>query len=258
MKLANWIVSHPYFAEAAANRFWGYFFARGLVEPVDDFRSTNPPSNPELLRALATDFREHGYNIRHLIRTIVSSRTYQLSSEPRENNKDDLINYSHALPRAIDAEVLIDAISYVTGVPEVFDQNREKRGALAIGTRAISIVMPDVFRSRALTIYGQPLRTSVPDRKKNPSLGQALYMLAGYNFVDKVAQPGGRVDQLLESGASDEKITEDLYLLALSRFPTERERLRIRELISPRSSRREAFQDLLWALISSREFSEIH
>ncbi len=258
LKLAKWIVSQPYFAEAAANRFWGYFFSRGLVEPVDDFRSTNPPTNAELLRALAKDFREHGYDIRYLIRTMVNSRTYQLSSLPNETNKDDLINYSHALPRPLDAEVLIDAISYVTGVPEEFEQNREKRGDLAIGTRAISIVMPDVFRSRVLSIYGQPLRTSVPERKKKPSLGQALYMIAGYDFVDKIAKPGGRVDQLLATGVPDAKIMENLYLLALSRLPTEREQLKLEDLITPRSTRREAFQDLLWALLSSREFAEIH
>ena len=156
------------------------------------------------------------------------------------------------------AEVLIDAISYVTGVPEEFEQNREKHGDLATGTRAINIVMPDVFRSRVLSIYGQPLRTSVPERKKKPSLGQALYMIAGYDFVDKIAKPGGRVDQLLATGVPDAKIMENLYLLALSRFPTERERLKLEDLITPRSTRREAFQDLLWALLSSREFAEIH
>jgi hypothetical protein len=258
LKLAKWIISHPYFAEAAANRFWGYFFSRGIVEPVDDFRSTNPPTNPQLLQALAKDFSEHGYDMRYLIRTIVNSRAYQLSSVPNETNKDDLINYSHALPRPLDAEVLIDAVSYVTGVPEEFEQSREKPGVLAIGTRAINIVMPDVFRSRVLSIFGQPLRTSVPDRKTKPSLGQALYMIAGYDFVDKIARPGGRVDQLMQNGAPDATIVEDLYLLALSRFPTAHERLKLTELLKSRSSRREAYQDLLWALVSSREFAEVH
>ena len=130
------------------NRFWSYFFGRGIVDPVDDFRSTNPPTHPELLQALAKDFRDRGYDLRRLMRTIVNSRTYQLSSEPNETNKDDRINYSHSLPRLLDAEVLIDTISYVTGVPEVFDQNRLKPGALPIGTRAINVKVPDIFKPR--------------------------------------------------------------------------------------------------------------
>jgi hypothetical protein len=258
LALAKWIISHPYFAETAANRFWGCFFKRGIVDPVDDFRSTNPPTDLQLLDALAEDFRKHDYDIRYLIRTIVNSRTYQLASVPNETNKEDVINYSHALPRSLDAEVLIDAISDVTGVPEEFEQNREKPGALPIGTRAINIVMPDIFRSRVLSIFGQPLRTSVPDRKTKPSLGQALYMIAGYNFVDKISKPGGRVDQLLQSGAPGAEIVETLYLLTLSRFPTRDEQRKLQQLTTPRSSRREAYEDLLWALMSSREFAEIH
>src|SRR5262249_30177127 len=109
-ELARWMTSHPYFAEAAVNRIWGYFFARGIVDPVDDFRSTNPPTHPELLAALAKDFREHGYDLRHLMKTIVSSRTYQLSHRSNETNREDVINYSHSLARGLDAEVLLDAV----------------------------------------------------------------------------------------------------------------------------------------------------
>ena len=109
--LADWIVRHPYFAEAAVNRMWSYFFGRGLVDPVDDFRSTNPPTHPELLARLAQDFRDHRHDLRRLIRLIVTSRTYQLSGRPEDSNRDDRTNYSHAQPRALDAEVLLDAIS---------------------------------------------------------------------------------------------------------------------------------------------------
>src|SRR5207244_1247009 len=112
--------SNPYFAEATVNRMWGYFFGTGIVEPVDDFRTTNPPTNPELLAALAKDFRDTGYDLKRLMRTIVQSRTYQLSAAPNGSNKDDRINYSHAQPKALEAAVLLDAISTVTGVPEDF------------------------------------------------------------------------------------------------------------------------------------------
>src|ERR1051326_6853256 len=115
MELAKWITSHPYFAEAAVNRFWAYFWGRGIVDPVDDFRLSNPPTHPELLGALAKDFREHNFDIKHLIRTLVSSKTYQLSSEPNQSNRQDQINYSHALYRPLETEVLLDAISQVTG-----------------------------------------------------------------------------------------------------------------------------------------------
>ena len=109
-ELARWMTSHPYFAEAAVNRIWGHFFARGIVDPVDDFRSTNPPTHPELLAALAADFRSHGYDLRHLMKTIVSSRTYQLSHRPNATNRDDVTNYSRSLSRGLDAEVLLDAV----------------------------------------------------------------------------------------------------------------------------------------------------
>src|SRR5205085_336097 len=123
MRLAQWITSHPYFSEATANRMWSNFFGRGIVDPVDDFKSTNPPTHPELLKALAKDFGESGYDLKHLMRTIVQSRTYQLSATPNENNKDERINYSHAQPRPLEAAVLLDAITSTTGVPEKFELN---------------------------------------------------------------------------------------------------------------------------------------
>ena len=113
--LAEWVTSHPYFAEATVNRIWGYFFSRGIVDPVDDFRSTNPPTNPELLNTLAQDFRASGYDLKRLMRTIAESKTYQLSGAPNESNRDDKVDYSHALPRPLEAAVLLDAISSATG-----------------------------------------------------------------------------------------------------------------------------------------------
>ena len=121
--------SNPYFAEAITNRIWSHFFGRGIVDPVDDFRSTNPPTHPELLAALANNFRRHGCDLKYLIKLIVRSRTYQLSRTPNETNKNDTANYSRALSRPLDAEVLLDAINQFAGIDEDFERWRGGRGA---------------------------------------------------------------------------------------------------------------------------------
>ncbi len=260
MELAEWMTSHPYFAEAAVNRMWGYFFGRGIVDPVDDFRSTNTPTHPDLLKALAADFREHGHDLKHLIRTIVSSRTYQLSSESNETNAEDRINYSHFMPKQLDAEVLLDAVSQATGVPErlLHSSNQTQPGALPLGARAINIVEPDMFRGRFLEVYGKPDRLAMPERENLANLGQALHMLVGSTYNDKLDQERGRVSELLKRGASDGEVIEELYLAAFSRFPTEMEQTGLREWLSERPSRPEAVRSLLWGLIASREFAASH
>ena len=258
LKLAEWMTSHPYFAEATVNRIWSYFFGRGIVDPVDDFRLTNPPSHPALLKALAEDFKKHGYDRKHLIRLIVRSRTYQLSSLPNETNREDQINYSHALPRALDAEVLLDAISQVTGVPEDFRFHKPTGVRLPTGTRAISILAPDVFPSRFLKAYGQPNRLAVPERRVEPNVNQALAMLAGPEYTSKFSKELGRVKRLLKDGASDQEIIGEFYQAALSRYPTSQESAELGKMISRRSSRKEAVEDLVWGLVASREFAYNH
>ena len=259
-KLAEWMTSHPYFAEAAVNRMWGYFFGKGIVDAVDDFRSTNPPTHPDLLKALAKDFRERGHDLKHLMRTIVNSRTYQLSSVPNETNADDQINYSHFLPRQLDSEVLLDAISSATGVPETFrhKSNQNLPGTLPTGSRAIHMAEPDIFPVRFLEAFGAPTRMAVPERKNESNLQQALHMLAGATYTEKLSKKGGRVDRLLKSGASDAKIIEELYLAALSRFPSEAEQKDVQQWIRTKASRPEAIRSLAWAVISSREFVTNH
>ena len=257
-KLAEWMTSHPYFAEATVNRMWGSFFGRGFVDPVDDFRLTNPPSHPELLKELAKDFKEHGYDRKRLIRLIVRSRVYQLSSRPNQTNKEDVMNYSHALPRAMDAEVLLDAISRLTGIAEDFYFYQNTGARLPPGTPAINIIYPDHFPSRFLKAYGQPNRLAVPERKVEPNLKQALAMLAGPVYTSKVSKAGGRVERLLESGASDQQIIEELYLTSLSRHPTVEEKADLEKMIAGRPSRKEAVEDLVWGLIASREFAYSH
>jgi hypothetical protein len=262
-EFARWMTSHPYFAEAAVNRVWSWFFGRGLVDPVDDFRSTNPPTHAELLDKLAQDFRDHSYNLRYLMRLIVTSRTYQLSSIPNATNGDDHINYSHAIPRELDAEVLLDAISSVVGVPEVFSTavsgaSADKSGQAPLGTRAINLHQPDVYFSRFLDIYGRPNRLTVPERNAKANLGQALDMLAGSTYNEKLMATGSRLSRLVESATSEEKIIAEFYLAALGRYPAREETADLMKLIEQRGSREEGLKDLVWALISSREFAENH
>ncbi len=254
--LAKWMTSHPYFAEAAANRIWSYFFGRGLVNPVDDFRSANPATHPGLLSALARDFREHGYNLKHLFARIAESRTYQLTSLSNPSNPNDLINYSHHVPRLLDAEVLLDAISQVTGVPEEFENSAG--GKAPPGTRAIQLRNPDAYPSRFLEEYGRPSRSTLPERNSDPSLGQALHMLAGFTYTEKLRQQGSRLGRLLAAGSPDSEIINEFYLAALSRLPRKSEKQRLNQLFAARSSREEAFTDFLWALIASREFAYNH
>jgi hypothetical protein len=260
-ELARWMTSHPYFAEATVNRIWGHFFMRGIVEPVDDFRSTNPPSHPELLAALAKDFREHGYDLRRLMKTIAMSRTYQLSAHPNPSNREDVVNYSHSLPRALDAEVLLDAVMDLTGVSETFSTaitDGATVGQAPAGTRAINLKDPDMYYSRFLELYGRPSRGAIPERSVKPNLAQALHMLAGATYVDRLSSPRSRLARLLQSGASDAAIFEDFYLAALSRAPAREETQELEQLLGRRGDREAGLREFVWALISSREFAENH
>jgi hypothetical protein len=260
-ELAQWMTSHPYFAEAAVNRIWSYFFGHGIVEPVDDFRSTNPPSHPELLAALAKDFREHRYDLRHLMKTIVLSRTYQLSSRPNATNREDTINYSRSLPRALDAEVLLDAVVDVTGVPETFATavtDGSAVGQAPAGTRAINLKDPDMYYSRFLELYGRPNRGAIPERSGKPNLGQALHMLAGAGYVNRLGAKNSRLARLLQSGASDAAIFEEFYLAALGRLPSRGEAQELQKILAKRGDREAGLREFVWAMISSREFAENH
>ena len=261
-ELARWMTTHPYFAEAAVNRIWGWLFGRGLVDPVDDFRSTNPATHPELLDRLAREFRAHGHDVRWLIRTIAASQTYQLSSEPNDSNREDRTNYSHSLVRPLDAEPLLDAISDVTGVPETFStgvSDKEKAlGQAPDGTRAIQLHEPDLFFSRFLELYGRPNRLTLPERNGKANLGQALHMLAGPGFTEKLAAPGSRLRRMLDRGGTDKTIFEEFYLAAFAR-PAESDEIDgLEKLVSARSSREEGLKDFVWAILTSREFAENH
>ncbi len=227
---------------------------------MDDFRLANPPSHPELLRKLARYFRSSGYDLKGLIRLIVQSNTYQRSGRPNPTNRGDGVNYSRALPRSLDAEILLDMICQITGIPEVFEgkDERDYGGRQPAGTRAMNIVHPDLHPSRFLDIYGRPSRTAVPERKGGASLAQALHMLAGPAYTEKLSGKGGRIDRLLRSAAADREMVEEFYLAALSRFPTPEETRQLVGMIGAWPSRKQALEDLLWGVIASREFAYNH
>jgi hypothetical protein len=237
---------------------WGYFFGRGIVDTVDDFRSTNPPTHPELMDALARYFRQQKYDLKALIRTIVQSRTYQLSGETNPTNRTDEVNYARARPRRLDAVVLLDAVSRVTGVDEKFTWHAfVGGGSTAPGTRAVDLV-PEIAPCRFLDAFGRSNRQALPTQGNQPNLAQALHMLAGLTYTAKIAQKGGRVDRLVKSGVSNQKVIEELYLAALCRLPKARERTDLDALIRQQPKRREALEALCWALLSSREFMYNH
>ncbi len=261
-ELAAWMTSHPYFAEAAVNRIWSHFFGRGFVNPVDDFRSTNPPSHPELLAKLAAEFQRGGYRFKHVIRLIANSRTYQLASTPTPSNAVDKINYSHALPRPLDAEILLDAIGDVTGVRERFavgtNRGEWRGGKTPMGTRAVELKEGDIYANNFFDAYGRPNRYSVPEREMSPKLAQALHLLAGNTYNERLSGKGSRGQALLARKAADLEIAAEFYLAAFARVPSVAEAEALEKLMASTPSREQAVQDLAWAVITSREFAENH
>jgi hypothetical protein len=255
--LAEWLTArdNPFFAKAMANRMWSYFMGKGIIDPVDDIRASNPPSNPALLDALTQDFIAHGFDLRELMRTIVGSRAYQASIATNEWNASDRDNFSHAIPRRLSAEELMDAVSSAAGAAAHFPDVPED-------TAASQLVDPHVGKEGFLDVFGRPPRESSCEceRRSDFSLPQALNLVNGKTISDAVADPNGRVARLVLSGKSDEAIVDDLYLAALSRPPTREEQLRgVTYLSGPGASARTSrAQDLLWALLNSKAFLYIY
>ena len=259
-RLADWVTSpeNPYFAEAIVNRLWAYFMGRGIVDPVDDFGIENPPTHPELLAALADDFVAHGYDLQHLMRTILQSRTYQLSGEPNETNARDEVNYARALPRLLEPPVLMDVIAQVTGINSelVASGEGDATHGVPASVRAIS-VLPDDLECTFFDAFNRNDRRGVPEEKPQLTVLRSLHRLVGPTFSGFVGH-GGRLDRLLANGASDDEIIEELYLVAATRHPTDAEREQLQRLISSESSREVGLDSLVWALVNAREFVYNH
>jgi hypothetical protein len=251
--LASWLTAadNPFFARAIVNRYWAHFFGRGLVEPIDDMRVTNPPANPELLDALAADFIASGYDLKHLIRTLATSRVYGLSSVPTELNAGDRQSYARRYPKRLPAEVLLDAIGRVSGSPPTF-------AGLPPGTRAIELPDESVASS-FLDTFGRPRRDSACEceRVGSASLGQSLALLNSAEIQARIGAAGGLAETLAQAdGPSDDIKISSLFWSAFGREPTGTERAAALDHLSRHDSgrRREAFEDLLWALVNAKEF----
>jgi len=261
LHFAAWLTSkdNEYFARNIVNRVWGTIMGRGLAHPIDDVRATNPASNEELFDALVKDFTGNGFDVKRLIRTILNSSTYQLSSEANATNQNDNIFYSRYIVKRLPAEVILDAMSQVTGVATPFS-------GYPLGTRALQL--PDVrVQSQFLSVFGRPERIicDAAERSQDPSITQALHVINGDTLNKKLSDPNGYVNLFLKIGLSDARIVDQLTLSALGRYPAEEEKKTILAALaqarpqkgtadSIREARRQALEDMAWALLTSKEF----
>ncbi len=260
--LADWLGGrdNPFFARSLVNRYWKHFFNRGLVDPEDDLRETNPATNPELLDALAAEFVKSGYDLKHLVRTLATSRTYQLSSVPNQYNAIDRQNFSRYYPRRLTAEVLFDAVNSVL-------QSESKFDGLPASTRAVAL--PDnSFNANSyfLTVFGRPEASSSCEceRSQDASLAQSLHLLNAKDIQSKLAADTGRAAILAADSRSDDEKIRELYAWAFSRPPNDKEltlaRSHLQKWVKEKDSKestgnkRPAYEDLLWALINTKEF----
>ncbi len=248
--LAEWMLgpAKKWLAKALVNRVWGKLLGRGIVEPVDDLRFSNPPVNDALWDALADDFLAHKYDFKHVVRTILKSRTYQLSAKPNATNGGDQMLFSRARLRRLTAEQLLDALSQVTGVEEEF-------GMVPPGFRAAQIATAGTG-SYFLKTFGRPARKGpcTCERSSQPTLPQVLHFLNGASVMKRLRADGGTHHRLLSAKLSNDQIVEELYLHVLSRLPNERERRLGREYFAEAQDRAQGAEDLLWALLNSQQF----
>jgi hypothetical protein len=263
--LARWLTApeNPYFAKALANRVWANYLGRGLVEMVDDLRATNPASNEVLLAALADEFVKHKYDVKHLIRTVMNSAAYQRSPQATAENGADDRFYSHFLVQRMSAEVMLDTLSQVTGVPTEFPEYPK-------GLRALQLPDNNVV-SYFLSAFGRPARefTCECERSAEPSITQTLHLANGKTLNDKLKAPDNVIKRWLDENLLDGEIIDRIYLSALSRYPSASEKERLTaaraEAVSSAAgdaaklaARRETLEDILWAVLTSKEFLFVH
>ena len=248
--LVDWMSApdNPFFARALVNRYWKHFFGRGIVDPEDDMRVTNPPSNPELLDALAKSFIDSQFDLKNLVRLICRSNAYQLSSEPNEYNQSDKQNFSSFYPRRMNAEPLYDAINQVAGTHVNFS-------GMPVGTRAVQL--PDSgFNDYFLLVFGKPQAESACEceRSSDANLAQSLHLLNSTDIQSKLASNTGRCRQLAESEQTDtEKVTE-LYYWAMARAPHKDELAHVLTYLERKPDKRKAYEDIMWVLFNTKEF----
>jgi hypothetical protein len=258
--LADWVAApdNALFARAQVNRIWYHLLGRGIVEPIDDFRDTNPPSNPPLLDELARDFAAHGFDLRHTIRTIMNSRVYQLASRPNETNEADERNFSHALVRRLSAEQLLDAMHQVAGVAPKFNgypagiRAGEVPGVLAVRMREERPSMDDHF----LTVFGKPPRllSCECERSTGTTLGQAFQMISGPLVNDLFSRDEGQLARLAGDGRTAAEQVTELYWSALARSPGDEELAATVKYVEAAADRRQAIEDIGWSLVNAKEF----
>lgn len=263
-ELGTWVASpdNPFFAKAQVNRVWYHLFGRGIVDPLDDFRESNPPSHPELLDELAANFAAQGFHLKPLIRTILNSATYQLSSEASETNAADEANFSHAYPRRLGAEQLLDALTQVLGSDARF-------GGYPDGTRAVQLPGVRTPRSRDqsfstsekfLALFGKPprLQSCECERTDSATLVQAFQLISGETLQRLLGSRGNQLSQFVEAGTTSREIVREAFWSSLSREPTPSEEDAAIKLLgneqAPPDVRRAALEDLYWGLITSHEF----
>lgn len=254
IELAKWITDpkNEYFSGAMVNRLWKHFLGVGMVEPVDDLRASNPPSNPELWKALNAEFVRHGFDVKHVMRLIMNSRTYQLSSATVPENVADGRSYSHYYVRRLPAEVLLDAFAQSTGLPEQFP-------GYPIGLRAIQLPDPGL-KSYFLSLFGRSERVTACacERNGEVTMPQLLHLQNGDDILRRVQSPEGRLGKLLQAKVSDDGMVEELFLATLSRKPTEAEVNRVKQSLAQDGDRADVFRDLFWALLNAKEFAFTH
>jgi hypothetical protein len=248
-RLANWLTrKNPQFSRNVANRVWFHLLGRGIVEPVDDFRDSNPPSNPALLEVLAARFEADGLRLKPFVAWIMKSRTYQLSADPDASNAADESNFSHATLRLGSAEVLLDAISQVLDVPERFPRAPGRLRAAQLAGPALD--------NPFLKSFGKPdrLLTCECERSESTTLAQAFQMINGETVQRKLESQSNRIGKRLEAGDTDAELLSEFYLAALCRAPTDSERQAMSAHVEQARDRRRAWEDIVWALINSKEF----
>jgi hypothetical protein len=256
--LADWMVrpDNPFFARAIVNRYWSHFLGRGIVQMPDDMRVSNPPSNEPLLDALAKDFVEHQFDLKHLIRTICTSNTYQVSSIPTDRNAKDRQNYARFYPRRLPAEVLFDAFDQITGAPLKFVA--AKGGGGAGPTKALrAIELPDeAVKTPLLTAFGKPDRSSACEceRSSAATLTQSLYLVASNDLHNKLKDKSGRAAQLAADPRPVAEKVKEIYLWVFARPPIADELKTVEQFLVAGGNRKEVYEDVLWALLNTKEF----